>query len=82
VEGGTAIEVEQMQQEKSGINIEAVSLLAKYMFLTDQMGWKRRRGNMEGFQPKHWFELTKDERASALKYLMYLKEKRDGNLKG
>ena len=21
---------------------------------------------IEGFQPKHWFELTKDERASAL----------------
>ena len=38
--------------------------------------------DMEGFQPKHWFELTKDERASALKYLLYLKEKRDRNLKG
>ena len=31
--------------------------------------------DMQGFQPKHWFELTKDERANALKYLMYLKEK-------
>ena len=31
----------------------------------------------EGFQPKHWYEMTKEERAAALKYLMYLKEKRD-----
>jgi hypothetical protein len=38
--------------------------------------------DMDGFQPKHWFELTKEERARALKYLMYLKEKRDGNVKG
>ena len=38
--------------------------------------------DMEGFQPKHWHELTKDERAKALKYLMYLKEKRDGRIKG
>lgn len=37
---------------------------------------------MEGFQPKHWFDLTKDECASALKYLMYLKEKSYGILKG
>ena len=37
---------------------------------------------MEGFQPKHWHELTDKERASALKYLMYLKEKRDGRIKG
>ena len=34
--------------------------------------------DMQGFDPKHWHELTKDERAQALKYLMYLKEKRDG----
>lgn len=38
--------------------------------------------DMEGFEPKHWHELTKDERAGALKYLMYLKEKRDGRIKG
>jgi hypothetical protein len=38
--------------------------------------------DMEGFNPKHWFELTKEERANALKYLMYLKEKRDGKIKG
>ena len=38
--------------------------------------------DMEGFNPKHWHELTKDERAHALKYLMYLKEKRDGKIKG
>ena len=30
---------------------------------------------MEGFQPKYWYELTKEERTKALKYLMYLKEK-------
>ena len=38
--------------------------------------------DMEGFQPKHWYELTKEERTKALKYLMYLKEKRDGRIKG
>ena len=37
---------------------------------------------MEGFQPKHWHELNDDERAKALKYLMYLKEKRNGDVKG
>ena len=37
--------------------------------------------DMEGFQPKHWYELTKDERASTLKYLLYLEEKRDGLVK-
>ena len=37
---------------------------------------------MEGFQPKHWYELTKEERIKALRYLMYLKEKRDGLVKG
>ena len=36
----------------------------------------------EGFQPKHWHELNADERAKALKYLMYLKEKRNGDVKG
>ena len=38
--------------------------------------------DMEGFQPKHWYELTKEERANALKYLMYLKKKRNGLVKG
>ena len=38
--------------------------------------------DMEGFQPKHWYEMTKEERAQALRYLMYLKEKRDGKIKG
>ena len=33
--------------------------------------------DMEGFQPKHWHEFTKEERAKALKYFMYLKEKRE-----
>ena len=37
---------------------------------------------MEGFQIKHWYELTKEERTKALKYLMYLKEKRDRRIKG
>ena len=38
--------------------------------------------DVDGFQPKHWHELTAEQRASALKYLMYLKEKRDGRIKG
>ena len=38
--------------------------------------------DIQGFKPRHWHELTKEERASALKYLMYLKEKRDGRIKG
>ena len=29
-----------------------------------------------------WYELTKEEHQAALKYLMYLKEKRDGRIKG
>ena len=31
--------------------------------------------DMEGFQLKHWDELTSDQWAKALQYLMYLKEK-------
>lgn len=27
--------------------------------------------DMEGFNPRHWYELTEDERRDALKYLMY-----------
>ena len=42
----------------------------------------RQIHDMEGFQPKHWYELTEEERAKALRYLMYLKEKRDGRIKG
>ena len=38
--------------------------------------------DMQGFQPKHWYEMTKEERAEALNYLMYLKEKRNGIIKG
>ena len=38
--------------------------------------------DMDGFTPKHWHQLTKEERVRALKYLMYLKEKRDGKVKG
>ena len=38
--------------------------------------------DMQGFQPKHWYEMTKEERANALNYLMYLKEKRNGIIKG
>ena len=30
----------------------------------------------------HWYELTKEERTKALKYLMYLKEERDERIKG
>ena len=37
---------------------------------------------MEGFTPRHWHQLIKEERIRALKYLMYLKEKRDGKVKG
>ena len=37
---------------------------------------------MEGFQPKLWDELSKEERAKMLCYLMYLKEKRDRSVKG
>jgi hypothetical protein len=37
---------------------------------------------MDGFEPKHWFQMTPQERARALKYLMYLKEKRDSDVKG
>ena len=36
---------------------------------------------MDGFEPKHWHELTKEERSHTLKYLMYLKEKRDDKVK-
>ena len=43
---------------------------------------RRQIHDMEGFQPYHWYELTEEERAEELKYLMYLKEKRDGSLKG
>ena len=32
--------------------------------------------------PVYWHEPTEKERASVLKYLMYLKEKRDGSVKG
>jgi len=42
----------------------------------------RQIHEMEGFQPRHWHEMTKEERCKALKYLMYLKEKRDGKIKG
>jgi hypothetical protein len=38
--------------------------------------------DVEGFEPKHWHELTREQRARALRYLMYLKEKRDGRIKG
>ena len=38
--------------------------------------------DMEGFQPKHWHELITKELEMALKYLMYLKEKRTGEIKG
>ena len=38
--------------------------------------------DMNGLTPKHWHQLTKEANARALKYLMYLKEKRDGKVKG
>ena len=77
-----------------------VTKLSEYLFLTEQMGWKKglkvlgEKGeeaienelqqihDMDGFTPKHWHQLTKEERVRALKYLMYLKEKRDGKVKG
>ena len=37
--------------------------------------------DMDGFTPKYWHQLTKEERYRALKYLMYLKEKRNGKVK-
>ena len=37
---------------------------------------------MEGFRHKHLYELTEEERTKALKYLMYLREKRNGRIKG
>lgn len=38
--------------------------------------------DMEGFQAKHWDELSKEERAKALCYIMYLKDKRDTTIHG
>ena len=38
--------------------------------------------DMEGFTPKHWHQLNKEERTRALKYLMYLKGNRVGKVKG
>ena len=38
--------------------------------------------DMEGFQPKHWYELTKEEITKTLKYLMYCIETRDGRIEG
>ena len=37
--------------------------------------------DLEGFEPKHWNELSREERSRALRYLMYLKEKRCGKIK-
>ena len=37
--------------------------------------------DMDGFQPKKWDELSKDERTKALRYLMYIKEKHDGKVR-
>ena len=37
---------------------------------------------MEVFQPKHWYDLTKEKRTKAPKYLMHLKEKIDRRTKG
>jgi hypothetical protein len=33
---------------------------------------------MEGFEPKYWHQLSKEEICRGLKYLMFPKEKRDG----
>ena len=38
--------------------------------------------DIEGFQSNHWHEFTREERAKALKYRMYLKEKHGGRVKG
>ena len=37
--------------------------------------------DMEGFEPKHWYNLTSKQQSKALRYLMYLKEKRCGKIK-
>ena len=37
--------------------------------------------DMEGLKTRQWSELNKDQQAKALKYLMYLKEKRCGEIK-
>ncbi len=97
---GAGLQDQDQVAESTGRPANSVVKLAEYLFLTEQMNWKKglkafaERGeeaimkelkqihDMEGFQPKHWNELTKEERAAALKYLMYLKEKRDGKIKG
>ena len=38
--------------------------------------------NMEGFEPKHWNNLTSQQRSRALRYLMHLKENKHQTLKG
>ena len=92
--------IDGMKDVTSDANPNDVTKLAEYLFLTEQTGWRKglklfgerreeavedklqQNHDMEGFQPKHWYELTKEERTEALKYLMYLKEKRDRRIKG
>ena len=89
-----------MDDTPSDADSNDVTKLAKYLFLTEQMGLYKgsklfgERGEKaikdalqqihttEGFKPKHWYELTKEERTKARRYLMYLKEKRDEGIKG
>ena len=37
--------------------------------------------DMEGFEAKHWYDFTSEQRTKALWYLMYLKEKRCRTIK-
>ena len=95
-----------MEDATSDADPNDVTKLAEYLFLIEQMGWRKelklfqerecyreRIGSSQrgiathtrhdvGFQSKHWYELTKEERTKVLKYLMYLKKKRDGRTKG
>jgi hypothetical protein len=88
------------ERKENNVGLEATTLLAEHLFLTKQMGWRKglkvfqdkgekaikkklqQIHDMKGFAPKHWFEMTHQERARALKYLMHLKEKKDGDIKG
>ena len=38
--------------------------------------------DMDGYTTRHWYQLAKEERVRALKYLKHLKEKRNGKVKG
>ena len=78
---------------------DAAYQFVEYMFVTEQMNWKKglsmfkTKGeaaitqelkqvhDMDGFEPRHWYELSAEQRKKTLRYLMYLKEKRCGKIK-